>query len=65
MALNLSGRPEPVLTDEHWDRVSELIRQVGEMVPQLKATTDVIADNLTPAMRELAAAWSGETDGAR
>ena len=65
MALNLSGRPEPVLTDEHWDRVSELIRQLGEMVPQLKSTTDVIADNLTPAMRELAAAWSGETDGAR
>lgn len=65
MALNLSGRPEPVLTDEHWDRVSELIRQIGDMVPQLKATTDVIADNLTPAMRELAAAWSGETDGAR
>ncbi|QRP60878.1 phage tail tape measure protein [Corynebacterium minutissimum] len=65
MALNLSGRPEPVLTDEHWDRVSELIRQVGEMVPHLKATTDVIADILIPAMRELAAAWTGETDGAR
>ncbi|MFS0269923.1 phage tail tape measure protein [Corynebacterium striatum] len=64
-ALNLSGKPEPVLTDGHWEIVAGLIRKVGELIPPLHDVATNIADNLAPAMREMAAAWSGVTDGDR
>lgn len=34
-ALNLSGRPEPVLTAAQWDSVSGLVAQMGNLVPVL------------------------------
>lgn len=60
LALNLSGKPEPVLTDAHWNQIAELIRSVGELIPALKHQTDVIADNLAPAVNEFTRAFGGD-----
>lgn len=42
-ALNLSGKPEPVLNHDQWGSVSALVRSVGDLVPAIKGQTEAIA----------------------
>lgn len=43
MAMNQSGRPEPVFTAAQWSSISDMIRGVGDLVPAIKQQTEVIA----------------------
>lgn len=42
-ALNLSGKPEPVLNHDQWGSVAALVRSVGDLVPAIKGQTEAIA----------------------
>lgn len=46
MALNQSGKPEPVFTAAQWQTMSDMIRAVGELVPALKHQTDILAKHV-------------------
>ena len=43
LALNMSGKPEPVLTNAQWASVSEMVKSIGDLVPAIEGQTDVIA----------------------
>lgn len=43
LALNLSGKPEPVLTDAQWASVSEMVKSIGDLVPAIEGQTKAIA----------------------
>ncbi|QRJ57454.1 hypothetical protein GWO64_009365 [Corynebacterium macginleyi] len=43
LALNLSGKPEPVLTNAQWASVSEMVKSIGDLVPAIKKQTEAIA----------------------
>lgn len=65
LALNLSGKPEPVLTNSQWATVAAGIRQIGNLIPALKGQTDAIANKLIPALEKMADPTSLEGIAAR
>lgn len=56
MAMNQSGRPEPVFTAAQWSSISDMIRGVGDLVPAIKQQTEVIARAVDDAQAWLAKA---------
>lgn len=68
-AFNLSGKPEPILTNAQWTIIANGFRKIGAMVPALAAyteqaarTTEALRDHLTPALEELATVYNtGDT----
>lgn len=43
LALNMSGKPEPVLTNAQWSSVSEMVKSIGDLVPAIEGQTKAIA----------------------
>lgn len=43
MAMNLSRKPEPVLSFAQWSTVSDMVRGVGDLVPVIGQQTEAIA----------------------
>ena len=43
LALNMSGKPEPVLTNAQWASVSEMVKSIGDLVPAVQAQTDALS----------------------
>lgn len=68
-AFNLSGKPEPILTNAQWTIIANGFRKIGDMVPALAAyteqaarTTEALRDHLTPALEELVTVYNtGDT----
>jgi len=56
MAMNQSGRPEPVFTAAQWSSISDMIRGVGDLVPAIKQQTEVIARAVDDAQAWMAKA---------
>lgn len=56
MAMNLSGRPEPVFTAAQWSSISDMIRGVGDLVPAIKQQTEAIARAVDDAQAWMAKA---------
>lgn len=56
MAMNQSGRPEPVFTAAQWSSISDMIRGVGDLVPAIKQQTEVIARAVDDAQAWIAKA---------
>ena len=51
MGLNLSGRPEPVLTAPQWDNIGQLVGQMGNLIPVLdKLATSIGLAPVSPAI---------------
>ena len=51
MGLNLSGRPEPVLTAPQWDNIGQLVGQMGNLIPVLdKLATSIGLTPVSPAI---------------
>ncbi|GAB3946722.1 phage tail protein [Corynebacterium tapiri] len=62
LALNLSGKPEPVLTNSQWSLVAQGIRKIGELIPALEKQADAIAKSLEKGDGGNIGAWlSGST----
>lgn len=57
LALNLSGKPEPVLTNAQWAMVANGIREIGRLIPALKAQTEAIAKNVEADPTRHIQAW--------
>lgn len=56
MAMNQSGRPEPVFTAAQWSSISDMIRGVGDLVPAIEQQTEVIARAVDDAQAWMAKA---------
>ena len=56
LALNMSGKPEPVLTNAQWSSVSEMVKSIGDLVPAIEGQTEVIAKAVDDAQAWLAKA---------
>ena len=51
LGLNLSGRPEPVLTAPQWDNIGQLVGQMGNLIPVLdKLATSIGLAPVSPAI---------------
>lgn len=51
LGLNLSGRPEPVLTAPQWDNIGQLVGQMGNLIPVLdKLATSIGLTPVSPAI---------------
>ena len=54
MGLNLSGRPEPVLTAPQWDNIGQLVGQMGNLIPVLdKLATSIGLAPVSPAINAI------------
>ncbi|OFP64929.1 hypothetical protein HMPREF2978_08615 [Corynebacterium sp. HMSC074C01] len=63
-ALNLSGKPEPVLNHDQWGSVSALVRHLGDLVPAIKGQTEAIAVAVENAEKWMAKAGNyNSTEG--
>lgn len=56
IAMNQSGRPEPVFTAAQWSSISDMIRGVGDLVPAIKQQTEAIARAVDDAQAWMAKA---------
>ncbi|MFL6092810.1 phage tail tape measure protein [Corynebacterium durum] len=54
LGLNLSGRPEPVLTAPQWDNIGQLVGQMGNLIPVLdKLATSIGLAPVSPAINAI------------
>lgn len=61
VAVNQSGKPEPVFNHQQWGMISRMILQMGELVPAIKGQTTVLAKQVAAQEKWLAKAANPET----